>query len=382
MPGRSGSLLDRRSQRQSCSEKLGVSKPNKLRLCSVQLVDTKPNKQAGNEMPTGLGRPSRATVYQRLDEAIAELRERLGGLPTPAEAEDIWSEIWHQEAHNSTAIEGNTLVLHEVERLLEEGRAVGAKPLRDYMEVKGYGDAAQWVYGQALQPGEWQTHQLLSMQEVRQIHHKAMSLVWAVAPHPHATEAEGPGSFRQHEIATFPGGMKPPQWTLVDPVLGDWLAETDQLRGPSDEPLAERLARVHNRFEHIHPFLDGNGRTGRLVLNLLLGRLGYPPAIVYKRDRDKYLQAMRRADKDDFGPLGELIARSVTTNLYRFVLPAVAGPVKLIPLASLATRNLSENALRVAATRGRLRAVKADDGTWRSSKKWVADYVRSKYKRS
>lgn len=62
------------------------------------------------------GRPSRVAVYQRLDEAVAELRGRLGRLPVPAESDDIWSDIWHQEAHNSTALEGNTLVLHEVER--------------------------------------------------------------------------------------------------------------------------------------------------------------------------------------------------------------------------------------------------------------------------
>ncbi|MFI7533898.1 hypothetical protein [Streptosporangium sp. NPDC049376] len=91
----------------------------------------------------------------------------MGGLPSPAEAEDIWSDIWHQEAHNSTAIEGNTLVLQEVEKLLEEGRAVGAKPLRDYMEVRGYGDAAKWVYGQTLEPGDWQNGDLITLQEIR-----------------------------------------------------------------------------------------------------------------------------------------------------------------------------------------------------------------------
>src|SRR6266700_1561988 len=122
-------------------------------------------------------------------------------------------------------------------------------------------------------------------------------------------------------------------------------------------------------FERIHPFLDGNGRTGRLVLNLILGRMGYPPAIIFKRDRDKYLHAMRRADRDEFGPLGELIARSVTDNLYRFVIPAVAGPIKLVPLAALANGEITENALRVAASRGRLRATKGDDGIWRSSRK-------------
>ena len=72
-----------------------------------------------------------------------ELRERLGGLPSPTESELIWSDIWHLEAHHSTALEGNTLVLHEVQALLDQGRAVGAKPLREYLEVRGHGDAAR-----------------------------------------------------------------------------------------------------------------------------------------------------------------------------------------------------------------------------------------------
>ena len=75
------------------------------------------------------GRPSRQTVYSRLELAIAEVRDRLGGLPSPKESETIWTDIWHLEAHHSTAIEGNTLVLREVETLLDQGRAVGAKPL-------------------------------------------------------------------------------------------------------------------------------------------------------------------------------------------------------------------------------------------------------------
>src|ERR1700722_15376648 len=63
------------------------------------------------------GRPSRATVYARLDSAIAELHGRLGGLPSPKESEYVWSDIWHLEAHHSTALEGNKLVLREVAEL-------------------------------------------------------------------------------------------------------------------------------------------------------------------------------------------------------------------------------------------------------------------------
>jgi hypothetical protein len=66
------------------------------------------------------GRPSRQTIYDRLEEAINDLRTRMGGLPSPVEAEAIWDELWHREAHHSTALEGNTLVLNEVRKLLEE----------------------------------------------------------------------------------------------------------------------------------------------------------------------------------------------------------------------------------------------------------------------
>lgn len=62
-------------------------------------------------------------------------------------------------------------------------------------------------------------------------------------------------------------------------------------------------------------------------------RLGYAPAIIYKRDRDRYLRALRVADQGDVGPLAEMVARAVIDNLYRFVVPAVAGPHRLVPLA-------------------------------------------------
>ena len=116
--------------------------------------------------------------------------------------------------------------------------------------------------------------------------------------------------------------MTPPSFTEIPHLISDWVDDANALRGSRPRPLAERLAKLHNGFETVHPFLDGNGRSGRLVLNMMLVRLGYPPAIVFKNERAKYLSAMRKADKGDFGPLGELVARAVTSNLYKFVLPA------------------------------------------------------------
>lgn len=320
-------------------------------------------------------------VYKRLRVQIGELRERLGGLPSPDEAEGIWRGIWLEEAHHSTAIEGNTLVLKQVEQLLSEGRAVGNKELSEYLEVRGYADAASWVYGHGIRPGEWGGGKLITLAELREIHSLTMTPVWDVAPHPQATARERPGSFREHEIEPFPEGMRPPEWTQVPILIRDWLGEAQKLRRAGEE-ITEALARLHARFEQIHPFLDGNGRTGRLVLNLLLIRLGYPPAIIYKGERARYLAALRRADWGDPGPLGEFLARAVLDNLHKFVVPAIAGPARLVPLPALATEELSANALRVAAVRGRLKAAKAADGTWRSSTAWVEEYVASRYKRS
>ena len=160
--------------------------------------------------------------------------------------------------------------------------------------------------------------------------------------------------------------------------MNSWLSNVQGLASTEDVGLPEALASAHARFEQVHPFLDGNGRTGRLVLNLLLVRLGYPPAIIYEGDRDRYLAALRRADQGDLGSLGEFLARAILDNLYKFVVPAVAGPARLVPLPALATAEISANALRLVAIRGGLKAAMASDGAWRGSRVWVDEYVAAR----
>jgi Fic family protein len=332
------------------------------------------------------GRPSRDTIFARFAAALDELQQ-FGGLPTPAEAGSIWDDIWHLEAHNSTAIEGNTLALREVEKLLDKGTAVGAKPLKDYLEVRGYGDAARWVYAQARGGGALNVDKLVTITEIREVHRLAMSAAWEIEPHPDAGPAEGPGAYRRHDIRPFGRGMVPPSWTDVGARLTTWVDQVNDLGGeitadqfPVREiPLA--LARIHAEFEQIHPFLDGNGRTGRLVLNLALVRLGFPPAIVFKRERNRYLQALDQADRGDPGALGEQLARSVIDNLHRFVVPNIAGPARIVPLRSLADDELSYEALRQAARRGKLEAHQGSDGIWRASRHAVTRYKASRYRR-
>src|SRR5438046_931480 len=104
----------------------GLSRTNP-EIVRYRFTMAEPNKIEGSRR----GRPPRAAIYERLRVQIGELRERLGGLPSPLEAEGIWRGIWLEEAHHSTAIEGNTLLLKQVELLLAEGRAVGNKELSE-----------------------------------------------------------------------------------------------------------------------------------------------------------------------------------------------------------------------------------------------------------
>jgi hypothetical protein len=302
-------------------------------------------------------------------------------MPLPLEAEAIWEGIWYEEAHHSTAIEGNRLVLKEVERLLREGKAVGSKDLAEYLEVEGYAKAALWVYAEAVQQTpDWSPGQMISLTELRQIQKLVVEPVWLHSPPDGLQPGEGPGSFRKHDIRPITGGMTPPPFPEVPSLVTDWLRDAG--RGPveNQHPMVF-IAELHARFEHIHPFRDGNGRTGRLATNVLLVRHGFPPAVIYKRDRARYLNALRRADRRDPGPLAEIFARAVTDGIYRFLLPGLAGRHQLVPLRSLADVVLSGNALAVAAKRSRLRAVRRTD-QWYSTRQWVEEYMDSRYKRS
>jgi len=329
----------------------------------------------------GRGRPSRASIYAAVEQSTADLN-RIGGLPGPDVAADIWADIWYEETHNSTAIEGNTLILKQVQTLLDTGQAVGDKQLAEYLEVRGYADAAQWVYAQASDDETERRDDApyITLAELREIHRLVVEPAWSVQPPDGLLPGETPGGFRQHNIRAFGGGMTPPDFPEIPALVLDWLRRANG--GPAAPgALMEHLAGVHAEFERIHPFRDGNGRTGRLVLDLLLVRRGLAPAIIYKRDRPKYLRALDRADRGDDGPLGELLARAVKDCLDRFLLPALGGPLQLLPISALATKSVSALALRRAAERNALRAVRKPNG-WYSTKSWVSAYARNRRKRS
>src|SRR5437588_4028977 len=122
------------------------------------------------------GRPPLEEVLATLDEEVALLHDRLGALPRAVEADQILHQIWIDDVHNSTAIEGNTMTRAQVEDLVDRGRA--SSSLVEALEVEGYARAADWVYRAA------PDHKGVPLRVVREIHERAIGLAWQVQPPP------------------------------------------------------------------------------------------------------------------------------------------------------------------------------------------------------
>ena len=162
--------------------------------------------------------------------------------------------------------------------------------------------------------------------------------------------------------------------------LVDWLRRNAGKLHP-----VELAAIAHHKITHIHPFFDGNGRTARLLMNLLLMQRGYPLVVILKNDRKKYYAALDKADRGDLAPIEKFIAQAVerSMNLYLKAFPAKSAPqVKLVPLSKLAsTTKFSEKYLNLLARSGKLEAHK-EGRNWVSStaalKKYLAERERKR----
>lgn len=197
--------------------------------------------------------------------------------------------------YNSNAIEGNTLTQSETELVLAKGITIGGKTLIEHLEVVGHKEAIDCVetLAQAESPiGEW---------EIRQIHALIMR---QIAP----TEA---GQYRQLDVkAAGTEHIYPPHYLLPELMTEfvQWLITESSRLHP-----VEAATEAHYRFVSIHPFRDGNGRTGRLLMNLLLMRAGFPIAIIPTQQRQQYLEAIIYGPRsqDDLAPLMAIVMESV-----------------------------------------------------------------------
>lgn len=308
----------------------------------------------------GRGRPSLADVLARVDEEVRLLHEHLGGLPRAVEADQILRAIWIDDVHHSTAIEGNTMTRAQVAALVEHGRASGT--LVESADVAGYSRAADWAYGHA------EDYAGVPVAVVSELHRQAVEFAWHLEP---PVTRDAPGAWRQTAVQVRRVRVSLPAAIPAD--LQAWSDSTRQ-HTAGGHPLIH-VAQHHAWFERIHPFVDGNGRVGRLVMNFMLRQQGYPPAVI--TERGKYLHALALADQDNPHRLAEVIARAVSDALVRLLIPKLAGTAKLVPLSAL-TGGASTQYLRLLVQRGRLKALRHGN-LWLSSRIWLNEYLASRH---
>lgn len=250
----------------------------------------------------------RTTRYQRNDSSYAELFAEVDALKaeidkrrplTQGELQRLREEFLIEYTYNSNAIEGNTLTLQETALVLE-GVTIDKKPLKDHLEAVGHRDA--FLYVQDLVKDKVPFSESI----IKQIH----TLVLMDRP-------EDRGVYRRIPVRIMGAYHVPSDPILVPEQMENLIAE---FAGNKKLHPIERAALFHLKFESIHPFVDGNGRTGRLILNLMLMQAGYTPINVKYSDRKRYYEAFdsyyRDNDKSSFIYLiGELLKEQLSIYL-------------------------------------------------------------------
>ena len=255
------------------SEKWDISERRIRTLCSEGKISGAYQEKRMWRIPIDSVKPvdgrykSQKNILSQIDRKKAEL-DKCRPL-TEGEVERLNEEFIVEYTYNSNAIEGNTLTLRETDLVLR-GLTIAQKPLKDHMEAVGHKEAFDYISELVKEKVP------LSESIIKQIHFLVL-----------ADKRDDRGVYRRVPVRIMGAQHEPVQPYLIEPKMEQLLIDFAE----SKEHIITKLARFHIEFEGIHPFIDGNGRTGRLLVNLELMKAGYPPIDIKFADRIAYYNA-------------------------------------------------------------------------------------------
>ena len=256
--------------------------------------------------------------------------------------------------HSSNKLEGNTLTLGETETVIK-GMTVGGKTLTELQEARNHPEAIEYIKETT------QTKKPITEHTIKHIHELLMREI-----------LEEPGTYRTGMI-TVPGANFSPPRSIEIPSLIHELVEWLE-HNPWEHSPVELAARFMHRLLAIHPFHDGNGRTARILMNLILLRNGYPTLTnISYRDRTQYLRALGEADLGNYVAIVNFIAQSVEGALTRYLV--VIEELEVLTLSEAAkVSGYDAKYLNSRARDGSLGAFK-DGRNWKITKWDLEKYV-------
>lgn len=255
------------------AEKWGISDRRIRTLCAEGKIPGACREGRSWKIPAYSDKPadgrykSKENIFMQIDRKKKEL-DSCRPL-TAGEAARLNEEFAVEYTYNSNAIEGNTLTLRETDLVLR-GLTVDRKPLKDHMEAVGHKEAFDFV-------SELVKDKVpVSESIIRQIHYLVL-----------ADKKDDRGVYQRVPVQIMGAQHQPVQPYLIEPKMQQLLQDYMN----STQHIISGLAKFHIEFEGIHPFIDGNGRTGRLLVNLELMKAGYPPIDIKFTDRVFYYNA-------------------------------------------------------------------------------------------
>jgi Fic family protein len=299
----------------------------------------------------------------RLAQRLAEKKAELDGYRplSSATVAYINEQLRVLLTYHSNAIEGNTLSLRETQLVIEHGITIGGHSLREHLEATNHAQAFGYLTEliKKRTPITGDVVLILNRLVVDKL-------------------IDTPGQFRSGPVTIRGAWMQPPHASQVPRLMEEWV--TWIYNEGQGYPTVLRAAITHHGFEAVHPFRDGNGRTGRLLMNLILMQDGYPPALLLQEWRLAYLEALAVADSDRYGPLANLIGRAVEQGLDLYLEACERAPVpeeaNEYPLGDLAREfGYTSEYLGLLIRKGRIAGTKRGL-RWYSTRAAVERYQR------
>jgi Fic family protein len=307
-----------------------------------------------------------ARLAENIGRKLKELNT-LRPLPAPA-VKKIQEQFQIEMAYNSNAIEGNSLTLKETALVINEGITIKGKPLKDHLEARDHKAALDYLYALVGEKKRINITQPL----ILELHRLVVE----------ETDKEWAGRYRNSRVYITGVTHRPPSAEFIArqmQALTKWFAASRK-----DLHAIELAALLHHKLVYIHPFFDGNGRSARLVMNVLLMSHGYPLAVILKNDRMKYYRALSAADKGEYKPLVRLIAMAVLRSLdiyLKTLTPASEERENFILLSEAAQgSSFSAKYLNLLIRQGRLEGHK-EGRNWLTSKAALKRYIDKRQRR-
>jgi Fic family protein len=264
--------------------------------------------------------------------------------------------------YNSNSIEGNTLNLRETQMVLQEGITIKGKSLREHFETHNHDKAIDYLYTIVNDDYTLRSIDILSLH----------SLVLR------SIEDDFAGRLRNGGVRISGANFVPPNANKVSDYLDELIdfVNTNPLQ-LNDIELATIF---HHKLVWIHPFFDGNGRTVRLSMNLLLMRCGFPPAIILKNDRKKYYEALNQANNGNYQKLMLLMCQALerSLNIYLYAMPDNDNDYqKISDIVSEPSSPYGQEYVSLLARTGKIDAYK-EGRNWYTTKEAIEDYISTR----